>query len=435
MKYLDSKHQVIDDSEIEAKAIQSDQETKQEEVGPHYVSFKLYTKPLSHHHKKVILAEEKKPVEKETISGKDREDIELITKPGKPRRFVFGRVTLTDKMMFMDNLSTMLKAGLSLAPALNTLSKETKNKYFADIIKRLYQFVENGQLVSTGMKDYPKVFPEMMVATIEVGESTGMMADTMGHLASILKAQKRLQGKITSALMYPCIVLIAIIGVSLFLAMFVFPQMVVIFQGSGVKLPFVLLAVQFINTTIRTQGWYILGSLVLLILLLKIIFHYPKPKLWLDTMVLKVPFAGNIIREISLTRFTGNLHALLLAGLSIIRSLEIVAKTINNRLYRQVVLEMSKELEKGISLSKAMSSRPYLFPSIAIQLCSVGETTGELENILLKVSNFYEERVDSVMANLSVIIEPVLLIIVGLAVGFIAVSVIGPIYELTSKFA
>jgi type IV pilus assembly protein PilC len=434
MKYLDSKHQIIDDSEIEAKAVQNEQATPQHESGPHYTSFKLYVHQPAHHKKSVEPGAKVVKTER-TLTGEKREDIELVTKLGRKRRFVLGRVSLTDKIMFMDNLSTMLKAGLSLAPALNTLAKETKNKYFAGIIKRLYQFVENGQLVSTGLKDYPKIFSEMIVATIEVGESTGMMADTMGHLANILKAQKKLQSKITAALMYPCIVLVAIIGVSLFLALFVFPQMVSIFEGSGVKIPIILRVVQFLDKNVRIYGWYMLGGLVLLILLIRFIFKYPKPKLWFDTLILKMPFVGNIIKEISLTRFTGNLHALLLAGLAIIRSLEIVAKTVDNRLYRQVILEMATELEKGVALSKAMSLRPHLFTSISIQLCSVGETTGELENILLKISNFYEERVNNVMSNLSVIIEPVLLILVGLAVGFIAVSVIGPIYEMTSKFA
>ena len=436
MEYLDNKHQRIDDTTIENKAAKEDKKPAKHVVKPHYDSFKLY-KSKNKKSKKEAPKEESqlgKAVKKEPIVKK-KEKVEIVDRVSKKKKFVLGRVSLTDKMMFMDNMATMLKAGLSLSPALNTLAKETKNKYFANIIKRLYQFVENGQLVSTGMKEYPKEFPEMIVATVEVGENTGMLADTMGHLAEILKAQKQMRSKILGALMYPCIVLFAIIVVSLFLALFVFPQMVTIFEGSNVKLPFVLVAVQYVNDVVRAYGWYILGGLVVLGIFIKYIFKYPKPRLWFDTVILRVPFVGNIIKEISLTRFAGNLHALLAAGLAIVKSLEIVAKTVSNRRYRKVVLQMSKELEKGVALNKSMETRPHLFPSITIQLCQVGESTGELENVLKKVSKFYEYRVNAVLGNMSVIIEPVLLILVGLAVGFIAVSVIGPIYELTNSFA
>ena len=149
---------------------------------------------------------------------------------------------------------------------------------------------------------------------------------------------------------------------------------------------------------------------------------------------MKLPFAGGIIREIALTRFAGNLKVLLASGLPIVKALNIIAKAVGNLRYRQTILEMSQELEKGVALYAAMKERPKLFPSLMIQLCQVGEETGELESILGKVSEFYDGRVNNVLNNLSVIIEPVLLVLVGFAVGFIAVSVIGPIYELTNSF-
>lgn len=348
---------------------------------------------------------------------------------------MLGGISLTDKMVFMDNMSTMMKAGLALAPSIKTLAKETKNKKLANILEHFYNLVENGQLLSVGMKKHPKVFSEMIIATVEVGENTGMLADTLGHLAEILKAQKRLRSKVFGALMYPSIVLLAIVVVSLFLALFVFPQMVSIFEGSSVKLPFILIAVQFLNESIRAYGWFMLAGLIGIAVFIRYIFKLKKPKLWLHTVILKAPIAGNVIKELSLTRFAGNLHALLSAGLAIVESLQIVAKTVDNHRYRKVILEMATELEKGVSLHEAMSARAHLFPSITIQLCQVGESTGELENILKKVSDYYEERVSTVLANLSMIIEPVLLILVGLAVGFIAVSVISPLYELTNSFA
>jgi type IV pilus assembly protein PilC len=285
------------------------------------------------------------------------------------------------------------------------------------------------------MKHYPKVFSEMIIATMEVGENTGMLADSAGHLADILRAQKRLRGKVIGALMYPSIVLLALIGVSLFLALTIFPQLIGMFRQADVELPFVLVAVNFINHFLRANGYYVIAGLIGLGIGLKYLFRLPKPRFALHVLMLKLPFVGKIIKELSLTRFAGNLTALLAAGLSIVKSLEIVSQTVSNLKYRNEIIKMAGELEKGVSLEKSMKQRPDLFPSLAVQLCKVGETTGELENILKKIARFYEDRVNNVLSNLSTIIEPILLVLVGIAVGFIAVSVIGPMYELTNSFA
>lgn len=328
----------------------------------------------------------------------------------------------------------MLKAGLALAPALTTLSKEVKNKYLQKVIIHLKNRVENGQPLSVSMKEYPDVFPEMIIATVEVGESTGLLADALANLADILKAQKKLRSKVIGAMMYPVIVLIALMGVSVFLALFVFPQLVSIFADSGIKLPFVLMAVQTVIDIIKNYAGLVSIALAIVMISFFLILKLPKPKLILHKFLLKIPFLGNLIKELALTRFASNLNALLVSGLSIVKSLEIVAKTLANLYYRKNTQEISEELAKGVSLADALAKRPSLFPSLAVQLCEVGENTGELDNILKKIANYYEERVNNILSNLSTIIEPVLLILVGLAVGFIAISVIGPMYELTLSF-
>lgn len=426
MEYLDSKHRKIGDmseeqlKQITARAVASKDDKPE--------SFKLYNPRAKEEQKKKDEPQKKsvslvKPVEKKEIA------------PIKKKKYLLATVSLTDKMMFMDNLGTMLKAGLSLAPALKTIAKEIKNKYFRDVIENLARHVENGQVLSQGMKHYPKVFSEMITATVEVGESTGMLSDSFAHLADILKAEKKLRGKVISALMYPSIVLLALVAVSIFLAFFVFPQLVGMFEAAGVELPFILLAVQTITAFFANNGWYVLGGFIIFVIVLRAIFRLHGPKLRLHMFWLKFPFVGSLIKELTLTRFAGNLNALLAAGLAIVQSMEIVAKTVGNLQYRYVILDMSKELEKGTSLGKAMAARPKLFPSLTIQLCEVGETTGELENVLKKIATFYEEKSNNVLTNLSATLEPILLVMVGVAVGFIAISVIGPMYELTNSFA
>ena len=381
-----------------------------------------------------------KPVEKKIVKEKPNIKKDLTTeKPKKKKKnilkFRTGRVSLTGKMFFLDNLSTMLKAGLALTPALETLAKETKNKYLKKVILHLKNRVENGQLLSVSMKEYTDVFSEMIIATVEVGENTGLLADALGNLASILKGQKKLRSKVISAMLYPVIVLIALVTVSIFLAMFVFPQLVSIFEGEGIELPFVLKAVQKSISIMENYGGFVLIGAFVLLIIIWLTLKLPKPKLVLHKLLLKIPFIGNLIKELSLTRFAGNLNALLVSGLSIVKSFEIVAKTLNNLHYRKTTKEISVELAKGMSLAKTMSKRPSLFPSLTVQLCQIGESTGTLDDILKKIASYYEERVDNVLSNLSSIIEPVLLILVGLAVGLIAISVIGPMYELTLSFA
>ena len=345
-----------------------------------------------------------------------------------------GRVSLTEKEVFMDNLSTMLKAGLPLAAGLSTLAGEMRNKYFRGILLEVKSMVENGENFSAGLKRYPDVFPDILVATIEVGESSGLLSDVLGHLAHLLKAERALKSKVITALMYPSVVLVALIAVSLLLTLFVFPKLIDIFRDAGVSLPMVLIIVQTIIYLLNNYGWYFGAGVLLLGIGLKLVFRLPGPKYWLHAQMLKLPVAGSLIKEISLTRFTGNLKLLLASGLPIIKSLETVSATASNMQFRRAIVRMSEELSKGVALNAAMASRPRLFPSIVVQLTKVGEETGELETILGKVSEYYDTRVNNVLTNLSTIIEPIMLVTVGIVVGFVAVSVIGPIYELTNSF-
>jgi type II secretory pathway component PulF len=373
------------------------------------------------------------------VKDADKTKAKLAAKKNKKisnkKHSFFGRVTSSDQMLFLGNLATMLKAGLALAPALVTLTKETKNKYFRAVLQNLYQLIENGQTLSDGMKQYPNVFPEMIISTVEVGENSGSLSEALAHLADILESQKKLKSKVVGALVYPIVVIVAVIGVSLFLAFFVFPQLVAVFEEAEVKLPAILVAVNFIINAIQNYGYYVALGFLFFILILFLLWRIPKVKLAWSIFSLKIPFVGNLIKEYCMSRFASNLRALFASGLPIVRSLEIVAKTVPNLKYRQEIFEMAKELEKGHSLSEAMADRPKLFSSISVQLCHVGEQTGELDGILEKIGAYYEDRVNNVLTNLSAIIEPILLVTVGIAVGFIALSVISPMYELTQSFA
>lgn len=371
---------------------------------------------------------------------KQEQELAKVKVKDKPKKSAgkvsgFGFVSLTDQAVLMDNLGTMLKAGLAITPALKAITQEIKNGYLRKVLNYLVDHVENGQPLSEGMKKFPRIFPEMVIATIEVGENTGNLSESLTHLADILKAQKKLRSKVLGALIYPIVVLLILVAVSLLLALFVFPQLVTVFEEAGVELPVILTVVNWLNFAIRNFGWYILGGLVCFILILRMIFAFSGPRYAWHLLTLRLPIAGAIIKNLNLARFSGNLFALLSAGLSIVKAMNITAHTLGNMKFRKAVFEMAIELEKGVSLDEAMRKREDLFPSLTVQLCNVGETTGELESVLKKIAEYYEEKVSATLTNLSTVLEPALLVLVGIAVGFIAVSVISPIYELTLSFA
>ena len=219
MEYLDNNSKKIDnDVNLDVNKLKGDGELTK--AKPVMTSFKLYT-----------AKKKKKKATKLKVNKGEEKVIKKLKKPKhKYNVELFNIVSLTDKMLFMGNMSTMLRAGLSLTPALKTIKKEIKNKYFKEVLEYLVYHIENGQPLSSGMKNYPKVFSSMIIATIEVGENTGMLSDTFGHLADIMKRQKKLRSKVIGAMMYPMIVILALLVVSGFLAMVIFPQLIDLFE-------------------------------------------------------------------------------------------------------------------------------------------------------------------------------------------------------------
>jgi type IV pilus assembly protein PilC len=343
-----------------------------------------------------------------------------------------SRVPLKERLFFVQHLGLMLKAGISLSTALQTLSKQTKNKFFIKILDDLSKKVESGKTFAESLAKWDYVFGEMFISMIEAGEISGKLEEVLGQLFIQMKKDHQLISKVKGALTYPAVILIAMGGIGTFMMIVVVPKITVMFKDMDAELPLATKIVIKISDTLRTNGIMSVIILVLAIIIISKILKTEKGKYYFQLLLLNSPIFGPIAKKINLARFARNISSLLKTDIPIIKTFQITAQVLGNVHYRAALLEMAQKIKKGGKLGEVINSKPKLFPPIVAQMVSIGEETGELDNILVELAEFYEEEVDQVMENMPTIIEPVLILFMGVAVGGVAVAIIMPMYALTS---
>ena len=345
------------------------------------------------------------------------------------------KVKLLDKVVFFDHLAQMLKAGLSLLETLEALSDDTENPYFKMIIEDIGYGIETGNTFSSGMGKYPDVFPHLFIKMIEVGEIGGTLEESSRQISTQVKKDYDLRAKVKCALIYPEI----LIGIMLIagggLLIFVIPQLSTFFKQSGLQLPITTQILIGISEFLRSY-WYIL---IILIIGGKFALSKLKKNGYFlriyDRFILKAPIIGAISHKINVAIFSRTLGSLLKSGVPISKALEITADSVTNSLYKNSILEFKDQVEKGVPLSVLMAKERSLYPNLATRMVAVGDKTGTSPDMLFNVADFYQQQVNETLGNISTIIEPVMLFIMGIATLFIALSVITPIYQLTSGIA
>ena len=353
----------------------------------------------------------------------------------KRQKFLVARkVKSSERMLLLDNLSTMLAAGLGITDALSILTEEMKNKMLRNALRDIAHSIEIGKTFSEGLQAYPHVFPPLLTSTIRVGEMSGTLVEVLARLAEMARRESELKRKVIGALMYPSVVVLAMIVVAIIMLTYVFPQLISVFEESNIKLPLQIVIINAVGNIIRDYGSLILGGIIALFLLIYFLLKIRKVRKAFDRAILKFPLFGTqLIKGSILARLALNLRTLLKSGLPIVEGIKVIAETIKNLEYRDALMEIANEVEIGHSIHESMGTRGHLFTPIIVRMVTVGEGTGKLDDILQKVGIYYEGKVDQILTNLSTIIEPVLLLAVGVVVGFIAVSIIGPIYEIANN--
>ena len=349
----------------------------------------------------------------------------------------FTKVKNIDKIFFLEHLNTMLTAGLSLVEGLQVLSKEIQNKKLKKVVEGIKQGIENGSQFSEVLLQYPKIFPPIYVKMISSGEISGKLEDSLEQVVTQMRKNYELTSTVKGAMIYPAVILVVISIVAILMVTFVLPKLTVMFKDVDAELPLptkILVAV----TDFMSNPWHLI--LIFLILFASISFFiyslkkYISFKRFIHKLNINLPIAGNIIKQINLARFSLTMSSLLKSTIPIIEAVDITSEICSNLIYREALKVSSEKIKKGIPLSQTLSEFEKLFPPMVTEMVLVGEKTGEIDKLLNELSKFYSNEVDKTMKNFSTIIEPAIILLLGLGVGGIAVAVIMPIYSLTQSF-
>ncbi|MFO7807674.1 MAG: type II secretion system F family protein [Candidatus Moraniibacteriota bacterium] len=339
-------------------------------------------------------------------------------------------VPLKNKMIFCRHLAVMVASGLSLSKALKILGNQEKNKVFKKVILNIAGNVKQGMSLADSLAKYPNIFNKIFVSMVRVGEKGGSLEDILNILASQLEKDHKLISKIRGALIYPAIIIVVMIVIAILMMMFVIPKITNIFEEFDAELPIMTQVVIAISDFMSANILLTFGIIITFVLSVVGFYKTPSGRKVFHKMFLKAPIIGQLVTKVNSARFARILSSLLKSGVSLVEALEITADTLGNYYFKDAVENASKQVQKGVDLSDVLSEYDKTFPYLVIQMVKVGEDTGQTPQILLKLANFYEDEVQQTTQNLSSVIEPILMVIIGAAVGFFAIAIIQPIYSL-----
>lgn len=347
---------------------------------------------------------------------------------------LFSRVKFLDKLLFTKHLATMIKAGIPIAEALATLVDQTKSALFKKVLSSVLTDVENGQSLAKSFQRYPKIFDHFYISLIAVGEESGTLEENLEFLSKQLTKDYALRKKIQGAMLYPGLVFAATTIMGGFISLFILPKLVDFFEAFEIELPLTTRILLFVANTMKDYGVLIFGGFIGGLFLLYLFLHLPKVRPWWHKTMLKFPLFGELLAYGQLARFSRNLGVLLKSGVPVQKALEVTANTLANLKFRADLLSITEDLTKGKEIGESLEHDRYSeYPPLVSKMISVGEKTGKLDETLLYLSDYYEDEVDNISKNLTTILEPVLLLSIGLVVGFVALAIISPIYELTGS--
>lgn len=346
---------------------------------------------------------------------------------------ILFRVTPLDILFFTKHLAVMLKSGIPLAESIQTLRDQSKNITFKKILSGVYSNVENGQTLETALSKQG-VFSSFYVSLIAIGERSGKLEESLDYLALQLKKSYDFQKKIQGATLYPKLIMAATVIMGIFISLFVLPNLVDLFKSLDVELPLGTKILLFVADIMKRFGIVIVAAFIGAGILISLILKTPKVKPRWQKFVLSLPYIGSLNQNMEMTTFCRNMGIMLKSGLTITESLKTQFNATENLIYKDYLSGLLKSIEKGKKLSEELLSSKYKYiPAIVPKMIGVGEDTGKLEDVFLYLGDFFEEDVDDTTKNLSNILEPVLLLVIGLVVAFVSLAIISPIYQLTGS--
>lgn len=343
-----------------------------------------------------------------------------------------GRLSIKDQVFFVKRLSFLIKAGIPMRESLVMIREQTHKKGYSRILDAVITSVSNGQNLSTSLAKFKNTFGEFTINIIGFGEQGGILSENLEYIADELKKRQALRKKIISASLYPLVVTIATVGIVIFLMVFLFPKILPIFSSINYTLPLSTRMMISISNFISHYGVVTSIALVLVFIALTVLLKKNQSlKFYFHIALIRLPVIGKVIREYNMANFTRTMGLLLRGGITMGEALSIAAETTPNLVYKREFKILAQVINRGTKISTHLNKKRELFPDIVAQIVSVGEHSGNLSNSLLYLSEMYEAEIDDFTKNLSSMVEPVLMIAMGLIVGFIAISIITPIYGIT----
>jgi len=356
--------------------------------------------------------------------------VSIQEKVGKKGRTSGGKVALADLVVFTRQLATMIDAGLAMVQSLQALAEQTNNKVMRDVIKDVCTRVEGGDSFSEALQKHPNAFDKLYVSMVGAGEKGGLLAEILARLAVYLENTARLRKKVKSAMMYPTVVTFVAIAITIFLLVKVIPVFGEIYSDFGAKLPgptqFLInlsnLLKQYFLLVILAGGGLIYGW---------IYFIKTKPgrEFW-DARRIKLPIFGGIAHKICLARFTRTLASLIRSGVPILEVLQIVSQTVGNVVMEKAIQVAASDIERGESISAALSKHP-VFPNMIIRMITAGEQTGKIDSMLERISDFLDEEIETTLSGITSLIEPILIVFLGVVVGGMVICMFLPIFKMS----
>ena len=341
-----------------------------------------------------------------------------------------GKVSEHEKIIINRNLSAMLDAGLSLSRSIGVLEKQTNNPKLKKILEFINSEVKKGKSLSDAMGHFPEVFSSLMISMIQSGEESGNLVQALDVVAEQMEKSYTLKKKVKGAMVYPMVIISAMIVIGIFMLIYIVPTLSSTFEQLDVELPastqFIINMADFVENNLLLAILIFAISAVIILAGVKT----KKGKRGKDWFLLHTPLISPLVKEINAARTTRTLASLLSAGVPFVRALQIVKEVVQNSYYHEIIEQAEKNIQLGLPISKVFREAEKFYPIFVSEMMIVGEETGELGPMLLKVANFYEDEVDQKTKNMSTIIEPFLMVIVGIIVGFFALSMITPMYSL-----
>ncbi|MBI1838959.1 MAG: type II secretion system F family protein [Candidatus Colwellbacteria bacterium] len=344
---------------------------------------------------------------------------------------LFLSVPLSEKVLFTKHLSMMSKSGMSTVESIRLIKRQVRSRGFAKILDKVIFEVENGQSLSAAFGLFKNTFGELFVSILGLGETSGTLSQSLDYLSSELKKSQQLKSKIRSALIYPAIVMFFTIGVVIALVFFVLPKLLSIFSSLSVGLPISTRILIFSANLIRNYYLFIGGAIIFSVVACIMLLRLPAIKHAVHRFMLVLPIIGRISKDYNMAAMTRTLGLLLKSGMKIVESVSTTSGIVSNSVYQRALKEAAEEIKKGEPLHKYLEKRSGIIPPTVAYMVEVGEKTGNLDTNLLYLAEFYENEVDETMKNLSSILEPALLVLMGAIVGFVAISIITPIYQIS----